>query len=116
MPTLKVEPASSPPVAPASTLVTLTRPKIGIVGLVTVRVVLDPAAMIAKIAGDQLGGPQAWAASSRSTAGGTSDTAQVTPAGSPFLVADPPSATVRLPVMPAPQLYFTVKFGSAPPR
>ena len=99
----KFVPATSPPVSPATTLVTLTWPKIGNVGFVTVSVTVASATTVAVAPGSQVGVPQAYAGFSRFTAGGSSATMHEAPAGSLSTVLDPPSPTVTLPAMPAPQ-------------
>ena len=70
----------------------------------TVTVVVPLATMVGTALGDHVGVPHVNAGDSRPGAGGTSWTAQVSPAGSPPTVAVAPLATVTLPSKPVPQL------------
>ena len=104
-----------PWVSPVMALVTLTCPKMGMVGLVTVRVVEPLAVMVAVGPGDQVGVPQTYAGESRPGSGGSSCTEQVSRAGRFGMVTVPPAATVAS-VGPLPQSYLTVKLAPVPPR
>ena len=92
-----------PWVSPVAALVTLTRPKMGTVGFVTVTATGAPATIVAMGAGDQVGAPHVKPGASRPGSGGISCMLHVVPTGSPGTVWLPLAVSVTDPVKPGPQ-------------
>lgn len=105
--------AVTPSTAPVIAFVTLTRPKIGTVGLVTVRVTDPLAGTVVSGPGDQVGVPHTKPGDNSPASGGSSCTAQLFRAGT-VTVLLAPTATVTSPAA-TPQSYRTVKFSAVPP-